>query len=82
MAYYNKIDRKHVDFLLCDSASLKPVMGIELDDASHQRQDRIERDELVDKVFEQAGLPLRRAPARTAYTQQELEDLIRGQRLG
>jgi hypothetical protein len=78
MAYYNKIDRKHVDFLLCDSASLKPVMGIELDDASHQRQDRIERDELVDKVFEQAGLPLRRAPARTAYTQQELEDLIQG----
>jgi hypothetical protein len=82
MAYYNKIDRKHVDFLLCDSASLKPVMGIELDDASHQRQDRIERDELVDKVFEQAGLPLRRAPARAAYTQQELEDLIRGTATG
>jgi predicted RNA-binding Zn-ribbon protein involved in translation (DUF1610 family) len=78
MAYYNKIDRKHVDFLLCDSASLNPVMGIELDDASHQRQDRIERDEWVDKVFEQAGLPLRRAPARIAYTQQEMENLIQG----
>jgi hypothetical protein len=23
MAYYNKIDRKHVDFLLCDAAMLK-----------------------------------------------------------
>jgi predicted RNA-binding Zn-ribbon protein involved in translation (DUF1610 family) len=50
IAYYNKIDRKHVDFLLCDSANLKPVLAIELDDASHQRQDRVERDALVDNA--------------------------------
>jgi hypothetical protein len=78
LAYYNKIDRKHVDFLLCDAGSLKPVMGIELDDSSHQRQDRIERDELVESVFKGAGLPLRRIPARFAYSQEELEDLMRG----
>jgi hypothetical protein len=77
-AYYNKIDRKHVDFLLCDAGSLKPVMGIELDDSSHQRTDRIERDELVESVFKRAGLPLRRIPARFAYSQEELEGLIRG----
>jgi predicted RNA-binding Zn-ribbon protein involved in translation (DUF1610 family) len=82
IAYYNKIDRKHVDFLLCDSANLKPVLAIELDDASHQRQDRVERDALVDKVFEQAGLPLRHAQARFAYSQQELDDLIRGTTAG
>jgi hypothetical protein len=82
LAYYNKIDRKHVDFLLCDAGSLKPVMGIELDDASHQRQDRIERDELVESVFKEAGLPLRRIPARFAYSQEELEGLIRGTAAG
>ena len=78
MAYYNKIDRKHVDFLLCDAHSLKPVMGIELDDASHNRPERIERDGLVQAVFEQAGLPLRRSPVRLAYTQVELEELVHG----
>jgi predicted RNA-binding Zn-ribbon protein involved in translation (DUF1610 family) len=78
MTYYNKIDRKHVDFLLCDAVSLKPVMGIELDDSSHKRPDRIERDELVDQVFNQSGLPLRRISVRSAYSQQELQDLIAG----
>jgi hypothetical protein len=78
MAYYNKIDRKHVDFLLCDAHTLKPAVGIELDDSSHQRPERVERDEWVGKVFEQAGLPLRRIQVRRAYSQQELEELVRG----
>src|SRR5262245_9391460 len=29
-AYRNKIDRKHVDFLLCDSMTMHPLVGIEL----------------------------------------------------
>src|SRR4030095_5020353 len=33
--YLNKIDRKHVDFLVCDISSLHPVFAIELDDSSH-----------------------------------------------
>ena len=48
--YTNKIDRKHVDFLLCDSNTLKPILGIELDDKSHQRADRQERDNFVNHV--------------------------------
>lgn len=38
--YTNKIDRKHVDFLLCEVASMRPLVGIELDDRSHQREAR------------------------------------------
>ena len=37
-AYRNKIDRKHVDFLICDPGTMKPRVGIELDDASHGRR--------------------------------------------
>ncbi len=29
-SYLNRIDRKHVDFLLCDAKTLKPILGIEL----------------------------------------------------
>jgi hypothetical protein len=28
----NRIDRKHVDFLLCEPRTMRPVVGIELDD--------------------------------------------------
>jgi hypothetical protein len=77
MAYYNKINRKHVDFLLCDPQTLKPTVGIELDDSSHTQSKRIERDEFVDALFETAGLPLVRVPVRQAYSSQELIELIK-----
>jgi hypothetical protein len=66
-SYRNKIDRKHVDFLLCDPATMKPRCGIELDDSSHARRDRQDRDQFVDQVFDVAGLPLVRFPARSGY---------------
>lgn len=66
-SHRNKIDRKHVDFLVCDPNTLQPLLGVELDDASHQRQNRIERDEFVNQVFAAAGLRLVRFPARASY---------------
>lgn len=67
-SFRNKIDRKHVDFLLCDPTTMKPVCGVELDDSSHARRDRQDRDEFVDQVFHVAGLPLVRVPAKAAYS--------------
>ena len=66
-SFLNKIDRKHVDFLLCEVATLRPVLGVELDDSSHSRKDRIERDQFVDSVFEAASLTLLRVPAAKTY---------------
>lgn len=76
-AHRNRIDRKHVDFLLCDPATLRPAVGIELDDASHARPDRRDRDKLVDAVFAAAGLPLLRVRAAPAYRPNDLLGLIR-----
>jgi hypothetical protein len=70
--YTNKIDRKHVDFLLCDPATMRPIMGIELDDKSHQRPDRRERDAFVDQVFAAAKLPLLHIPVKRTYNTAEL----------
>lgn len=72
----NRIDRKHVDFLICDPKTLRPVAGIELDDKSHQRPDRQERDEFVDAVFAAAKLPLLRVPVRQGYSAAELKLLL------
>lgn len=75
-AVANRIDRKHVDFLLCDANTMRPMLGIELDDRSHDRPERKARDELVDGVFAAAGLPLLRVPVRQGYAPAELVALI------
>lgn len=70
--YRNKIDRKHVDFLLCEPRSLRPLAGIELDDSSHEREDRVARDQFVERVFEAARLPLVRFPVHVNYSLEEI----------
>lgn len=74
--YTNKIDRKHVDFVLCDPQTMTPLAGVELDDKSHQRADRKARDSLVEDVFAAAGLELLRVPVKRGYQHQELAALI------
>jgi hypothetical protein len=34
-SWMNRIDRKHVDFLICDPGSMAPALAVELDDGSH-----------------------------------------------
>ncbi len=68
----NKIDRKHVDFLLCDPQTIQPLLGIELDDAGHRRPARQDRDQFVDQVFSAANLPLYRVPVLPSYNTREL----------
>ena len=77
MSAYNRINRKHVDFLVCEPKSMKPRFAIELDDSSHQRPDRDERDDFVDSVFIAANLPLIRITARNGYNTAELGALIK-----
>lgn len=74
--YFNKISAKHVDFLVCDPVTMKPLLGIELDDSSHQQAERIERDEFVDKVFQAANLPLLHVPNQRSYNTREIEAFL------
>jgi hypothetical protein len=53
---------------------MQPLLGVELDDASHARKDRAERDDFVDNAFAAAGLPLLRIPAQRAYNTRELAE--------
>ena len=76
--WLNKILAKHIDFVLCDPGSLQPRVCIELDDPSHQRPDRIERDVFVNQAFESAGLPLLRIPTEPSYRAREIRELIEG----
>jgi len=70
--FFSRIAQKHLDFLVCDSVTMKPLFGIELDDSSHKRNDRQERDEFVENVCQVAGLPLLRVPVQQEYNSREI----------
>jgi len=72
----NRIDRKHVDFVICRADTMDPVLAIELDDKSHQRKDRKDRDAFVDQAFQAAALPLVHVPAAKGYQLKAIQELI------
>ena len=75
-SWQNRINCKHIDFLLCDRATAEPILAIEVDDRSHERRDRQERDYFVDRAFDAAGLPLLRVKATRSYSAKELKRAI------
>lgn len=53
--YFNKIKNKHIDFVLCNPTNLAVIALVELDDSSHQREDRIKRDIFVNSLCDKVG---------------------------
>jgi hypothetical protein len=58
------------------SSVLQPLAGIELDDRSHNEDDRQQRDAFVDELYRSCSLPLLHVPAQAAYNQAELRAKI------
>ncbi len=75
--YQNKIQSKHVDFLICEKQNIKPLLAIELDGSSHLRDDRIERDKEVNEIFKDANLPILHIKVSDHYDKAYLFDVIR-----
>lgn len=75
-AHFNRIQSKHIDFIVCDVACLSPRVALELDDSSHAAPERRERDAFVDRALARAGLPLIRVPARQGYAAPALRDAL------
>lgn len=55
---FSHINGKSVDYVLCDKETLRPSYAIELDDYTHDHEDRKTRDIEVERMFKVAGLPL------------------------
>ena len=73
---FNKISRKHLDFVLLDPQTLIPVMAVELDDASHRSASAIKRDGDKNKALNDANLKLVRIPAKRSYTMDDLKEIF------
>lgn len=72
----NKVQSKHIDFVLCDARTLKPIVCIELDDKSHNREDRIARDKFVDEVLISSGYKMLHIPCAYTYSKRIIKNKI------
>lgn len=61
-----KINQKTVDFVIRDE-NFNTYIAIELDDPSHNREERRKRDIFVNAVFEDAGIPLIHIKTNNSY---------------
>lgn len=73
--HMNRVQAKHVDFVLCHPQTVAPALVIELDDASHRLPERQERDVFLNEVLRVAGIPLLRVPVRKSFS----APVLRGQ---
>lgn len=70
--FYNKIFRKHVDFLLCDPKTLKPAIAIEIVKPVAKTETRAS-DLFMEELFLSEGIPMVHVPLGEHY---EVSDLV------
>jgi very-short-patch-repair endonuclease len=75
---FRHISEKSVDFVLCDKTYIAPKLAIELDDKTHERPERQERDQEVERILKDAGLPLLRLENHGHFDPAELAQKIIG----
>jgi len=73
---FNSILSKHVDFVLCDNDRVTAQYVIELDDKSHEDEERQDRDSFVDQVMQSAGIPIFHFSAKRGYSIEEIRKVI------
>ena len=73
--FFNKIFRKHVDFLLCEPATFKPTLGVELVKPVSKNETR-ETDQFMEDLFLSAGIPLVHVPSSERYIERDVAELF------
>jgi hypothetical protein len=74
--WQNKVAARSIDFVVCDPATLRPLVAIELDEPSHSSPGRQTRDEEVEAILEAAGLPLLKVLTSRGYETRELYEVL------
>lgn len=55
---FYKISNKHIDYLVLDSRTGDIICAVELNDYTHNRPDRVARDEFIGRVLRSCNIPL------------------------
>lgn len=75
--YFNSIRAKSIDFVIADKETTRIRLCIELDDPTHKKKKRIERDNFINSLFEELQIDLLRIDASNEYNINEIESKIR-----
>jgi len=76
MSWRGRIKSRHLDFVVCSTSDARIFFCIELDDSSHNRSDRQERDIFVNKAMQDAGVPLLRVLTSRSYSKDSMASLF------
>lgn len=74
--YFSKISQKHIDFILINPITFKTICLIELDDKSHLQFSRSKRDQFINRVMEQTGIPLYRFRVQRRYNCSDISQVL------
>ena len=74
--YFNKIASKSIDFVLVDKKNCRIKLCIELDDTSHNKKNRIERDRFINELFKELEINFIRYPVYKTYFKTTLKEKI------
>ena len=77
---WREIAQKHVDFLICEKGTMKPLFAVEYDGDTHSKLDAsnaatVRSDEFKDQLFAKLGIPLIRVPYGN-WTADSLRELL------
>lgn len=72
---FSQISQKHVDFVITDK-KLNLICAVELNDPSHEQEDRKKRDAFVLDAFESANIPLVMINTQHKYLEQHIAETI------
>ncbi|PCI51883.1 MAG: hypothetical protein COB45_14075 [Gammaproteobacteria bacterium] len=69
---FNKVSRKHFDFVICDKNSIKVLCAVELDDSSHNSKSRKKRDDFLVLACKSASVPFLQVVCKHSYNVEDL----------
>ena len=73
---FNKIKSKSIDFAIVDN-NYNYKLFIELDDYTHNRKNRIQRDQFINELFKTYNLKLKRIKVQNNYNIEDLKNIIK-----
>jgi very-short-patch-repair endonuclease len=73
---FNRIQSKHVDFVICRSGDMSIHCVVELDDKSHNQPSRQKRDAFVNDALQGAGIQIIHIPVKRSYNTAELQQIL------
>jgi hypothetical protein len=76
--WFNRISRRHVDFVLCDPETTRVHTVIEINDGLRQRANRMSRNHELRQTLGQTNIKLVEIMARAEYDEDEIRQLIYG----